>query len=41
MYIKSVNNDEQRYESPGLGAPRILSRSTERTSAKFETKVTS
>jgi len=34
MYIKSVNNDEQHYESPGLWAPRILSPDRERTSTK-------
>jgi hypothetical protein len=34
MYIKSVNNDTQHYESAGLWAPRILSPSREWTSTK-------
>jgi hypothetical protein len=34
MYIKAVNNDKQRYESPGLLAPRILSSDREQTSTK-------
>jgi len=34
MYIKSVNNDDQHYESQGLWAPRILSPRREGTSTK-------
>jgi len=34
MYIKSVNDDEQHYESYGLWAPRILSPGREQTSTK-------
>jgi len=34
MHIKSVKNDEQYFESPGLWAPTILSPDRERTSTK-------
>jgi len=34
MYIKSVNDDEQHYESSGVWAHRILSTGRERTSTK-------
>jgi len=34
MYVKSVNNDERHYESPGLWAPGILSPGREQTSTK-------
>jgi len=34
MYIQSLNDDEQHYESSGLWAPRILSPGRERTSIK-------
>jgi len=34
MYIKSVNNDEQHYESPGIWAHIILSPGREWTSTE-------
>jgi len=40
-YIKSVNDDEQHYESSGLWGHRILSPGREQTSIKSDIKVKS